>query len=116
MRRFSLDVIGLKAVGVVRAVGVLGRKSSKRVQTGEPIGISRPPAICLISLRAFQTILLDWPHLSVTSAWTRTLYPTSIPQTNRRWPTMSANFRMGDHPPGARTSLPQRRFGQLPGA
>jgi hypothetical protein len=94
----------------VRSEGQLSRKSSKRIQTGEPIGISRPPAICLMSLRAFQTFLRDWPHLSVTPAWTRTLYPTSVPQTNRRWPTMSANFRMGDHPLGARTTLPQRRF------
>ena len=24
-------------------------------------------------------------------------HPTTIPQTNRRWPTMCANFRMADH-------------------
>ena len=30
----------------------------------------------------------------MTPAWTRTPYPTSIPQTNRRWPTLRANFRM----------------------
>src|ERR1017187_10329843 len=84
----------------VRSEGQLSRKSSKRVQTGEPIGISRPPAIRLISLRAFQTFLRDWPHFGVTPAGTRTLYPASIPQTNRRWPTMSANFRMGEQRDG----------------
>jgi hypothetical protein len=46
----------------VRPEGDLRRKSSKRVQTGEPFEISRPPAICLISLRTFQAFLLDWPH------------------------------------------------------
>ena len=39
-------------------------------------------------------------HLTVTPAWTRTLdnesNPTSIPQTNRHWSTMGANFRMAE--------------------
>jgi hypothetical protein len=41
-------------------------------------------------------------HLTVTPAWTRTLdnvsNPTSIPQTNRHWSTIGANFRMADDP------------------
>jgi hypothetical protein len=34
-RQFCANTIGLKAVGVVRTDRVSGRKSSKRVQTGE---------------------------------------------------------------------------------
>ena len=30
----------------------------------------------------------------MSPAWTRTLYPTSLPQTNWRWSTVRANFRM----------------------
>jgi len=36
VRWFLTDVIGLKRIGVVRADGVSGHKSSKRVQCGEP--------------------------------------------------------------------------------
>src|SRR5271157_769830 len=37
-----------------------------------------------MSLRVPQTFLLDWPRLTVTPASTRTLFPTSFRQTNRR--------------------------------
>ena len=42
----------------------------------------------------FTTSISRRPHLTVTPAWTRTLHPTSIPQTNRRWSTIRSNFRM----------------------
>ena len=48
---------------------------------------SRLHAIRLISLRVPQTFLLDWPRMTVTPVWTRTLFPTSLRQTNRRWPS-----------------------------
>jgi hypothetical protein len=60
---------------------------------------SRLHAIRLISLRAFQKFLLDWPRLTATPAQIRTLDPTSLHQTNRRWPTTRTNFRMDGHTP-----------------
>lgn len=91
------NTIELKGVGLVRAGCVSGRKSSKGVQCVESqTEVSRLHAICLISLWAFQTLLLDWPLLTVTPAWTRTLWrrihPTSIPK------------RIGTDPPCVPTS------------
>ena len=51
---------------------------------GRQLSILELRAIPLISLRAFETFLLDWHHLTVTPAWTRTLknalHPSCIPQ------------------------------------
>jgi hypothetical protein len=41
VRRFRAYAVGLEEVGLVRADRVLGRKSPKRVQTGEPNSIFR---------------------------------------------------------------------------
>src|ERR1039457_5509557 len=43
---------------------------------GSQIAFSGMSAICLISLRPFWTVLLDWLNLIVTPAWTRTLVTT----------------------------------------
>jgi len=48
-------------------------------KVGSQSAISRLQAIWLISLRALHTFLLDWPYLRVPPAWTRILYPASIP-------------------------------------
>jgi len=90
---------------MVRAEPVSGRKSSKRVQTGEPLLQFSHHAISLIPLRAFQAFLLDRPHSTVTPAWTRTFIRRSSSESIRRLPAMRANFRM-DHPDGT-TSISQ---------
>ena len=71
-------------------------KSSKRIQTGEPIIDSRSSRYLIDFITGILGVSSGLPHLAVTTAWTRTLHPTTIPQTNRRWPTMRANFRIED--------------------
>src|ERR1035437_788188 len=79
---------------VVRFESYLGSQSST----------SRLHAIWLISLRAFQTFLPDWPDFTVTPAWIRTLYPTSTPK--RIAPAHDACQRPdGRQPPGGEPIL-----------
>jgi hypothetical protein len=60
---------------------------------GANSGTSRPDAIRLILLWAFQTRLLEWPHLTATPAWIRTLHLTSIANESAL-AIMCANFQM----------------------
>jgi hypothetical protein len=81
---------------VVRVDRVLGRKSSKRVHDGEPIFCFSISRYLIDFITGISDVSSGLPDLTVTPAWIRTPHPTSIPQTNRRPPTMGANVRMAD--------------------
>jgi hypothetical protein len=83
-RRYARS--GLKTIDVCGFDQRVNRAAKVRnvSKVGSQSESSRRYAIQLNSLRPFQTLLLDRPHLTVTPVWTRTL-DNKHPEINRHW-------------------------------